>query len=45
MNELSELFALSDKIGDTYLSPEEIEKRNAELATLKAEIEALSQSN
>ena len=41
--DLSALFALSDTVGDTYLTAEEIAKRNAELAKLEAEIAALSQ--
>ena len=41
--DLGALFALSDTIGDKYLTAEEIAKRDAELAKLEAEIAALSQ--
>ena len=40
---LSELFALSDEIGDKYLGPTDIATRNAELATLQSEISTLAQ--
>ena len=39
--DLGSLFSMADSVGDKYLSPEEIAKRNAKLAKLEAEIEAL----
>ena len=39
---LSELFAEADKVGDKYLSDEEIENREKELDQLREEITLLS---
>ena len=41
--DLGALFALSDTIGDKYLTDAERVERDAELAKLEAEIAALSQ--
>lgn len=38
---LAELFAAADKIGDKYLSAEEIAVRESELATLKSAVSQL----
>ena len=35
---LAELFALSDEIGDKYLDPADVAKRDAELAAIAAEV-------
>jgi hypothetical protein len=40
---LAKLFALSDEIGDRYLTPEEIAKRNNELAALEVECQQLAE--
>ena len=40
--DLAQLFATADAIGDKYLSAEEIAKRDRNLATELAEIDALS---
>ncbi|HEY9644252.1 MAG TPA: hypothetical protein V6C57_27405 [Coleofasciculaceae cyanobacterium] len=39
---IAELFALSDEIGDRYLTPEEIAQRNAALQTEVTEIGQLA---
>ena len=38
---LAEFFAAADSVGDRYLTPEEIERRNAELARVTVEAEAI----
>lgn len=42
---LAQLFAESDRIGDKYLTPQEIADRDAKLAILQQEISALARRN